>query len=297
MKTTISSLFLLCCGIITANAQISEKQLKPFIPKGYTLEDTSGDGLKQTSGDILMELISNEPDDFETLVLLHNEKGKLTKIAENNGLLMGKGMLGVSGGNYPSLSGNILSVDYSVGSGSALSDVSIQFEKSKNGNYVFKRYTSITKNHGVENVKERKKITAEQIGKIDFTTAAENEILKTRPGVYRYEPEISVISGTLTKKQFYGAPNYGETPEKDEKVWVYVLKTDKAISVYGNPDEDPETADQTVKDLDLIQTYSLDKKMDLKKYEGKKIKIEGVFQPAINGHHYTPVILEVKKIL
>lgn len=100
MKTTILSLFLLCFGII-GKSKISEKQLKPFIHKGYRLADTSGDGLKLTSGDILLELVSNEPDDFETLVLLHNEKGKLTKIAENGSLLMGKDMLGISGGNYP----------------------------------------------------------------------------------------------------------------------------------------------------------------------------------------------------
>jgi len=468
MKTIILSLFLLCCCIINVNAQISEKQLQPFIPKGYTLTDASGDGLKKSSGDILLELVSDEYNDFETLVLLHNEKGKLTKIAENSSLLMSKDMLGTSGGTYPSLAGTILSVDYSVGSGSALSDISIQFEKTKDGQYEFKEYTASTKNHGVENLKERQKITAAQTGTISFADATEDLILKKAntkataenkdmpvykaqkqfakyipdgfqlaafaegdlnldglkkdvvlvifgpeiscrilllmqqsngtyktaqnnnklididdtfnannlkvvikngyftfeqkvpvddndfdqryitfkydvapknwflhrfdvehysgfnakpskdvthltakefgkiafqemkhlPGVYYYEPAISVISGTLTKKMFYGVPNYGETPEKDEKVWVYILKPDFPVNVYGYIDQqNDETADKNVTNITEIQVYSTAKKIDFKNYLNKKIKLQGVFQSAQTGHHYTKVLMEVKKIL
>lgn len=467
MKPTILSLFLLCCGIITANAQISEKQLKPFITKGYTLADASGDGLKKSSGDILLELVSDEPDVMETLILLHNEKGKLKKMAENSSLLMGKGMLGVSGSNYPYLSGRVLSVDYSLGSNSAVSDVSIKFEKAKDGQYKFKEYTGSTKNYGVENLKERQKITAAQTGTINFSDATENLILKKAntktkaenndepvskaqnryakyipngfrlatfaegdlnldalkkdivlvvynengcqiklliqqskstyhtdqtnnklidveetfnaknlkavikngyftieqrvatgdnnfdqryitfkydatqktwllhrfdvehysgfntkpskevthltknefgnllfskmdhlPGVYAYDPALSVLSGTLTKKQFYGKPNYGETPENDEKVWVYILKPDFPVNVYGDIDpQDPETADKTVTNITEIQVYSTDKKMDFKNYLNKKIKLNGLLFRGRNAHHHTEVLMEVKKIV
>jgi len=76
--------------------------------------------------------------------------------------------LGVSGGNYPELSGDILSVNYTLGSGSSQSDVSIVFEKNKNGNYKFKEYDSVTRNYGKEDVSARQKITAAQIGEIFF---------------------------------------------------------------------------------------------------------------------------------
>ncbi|MGX9985459.1 hypothetical protein [Soonwooa purpurea] len=466
MRTTLFILQLLCLGIVTSNAQISEKQLQPFIPKGYTLADTSGNGLKKPSGDILLELISNEFNDFETLILLHNEKGKLTQIAENSGLMMSKELYGVSGGNYPSLSGTVLSIDYSIGSSSSLSDISIRFEKTKDGSYLFKQYTSITKNHGVEDLKARQKITAAQTGKINFSDATEELILKKAgihsvenneiffdkdqpqfgkyipddfqlaafaegdlnadewkkdavllsfnknqcniqlllqqkngtyntaqtntklmdvdatfnpnnlklvvkngyftieqkvpvgdnhfdqryitfkydvaqknwflhrfdvehysgfdtkpskdvthlttkefgkisfteiqnlPGVYQFEPQTSVISGTLIKKMFYDRPNYGKTPEKDEKVWVYILKTDYPFNVYGDADpQDPETADKTVVNITEIQVYSSDKKIDFDAWENKKIKLQGVFQSARTGNQFTKVIFEVKKNL
>ncbi|HRP89302.1 MAG TPA: DUF4431 domain-containing protein [Edaphocola sp.] len=471
MKNIKLSLFLLCLGLgfTTAHAQISKNQLKPFIPKGYTLEGTSGDGLKKPSGDILLILASKEMDDFETLVLLNNVKGKLSKIVENSSLLMSENILGTSGGNYPSLSGTVLSVNYSIGSGSAFSDVSIQFQKNKNGQYEFKEYRSSTKNYGVENLFAREKITAEQIGKVRFTDATEDLILKKAntqstsididewrskglkkyanyifedyqfvafadgdlnldsykkdavlisyndgncvvqlllqqkdgsykmaldnfslikiddrqynannlkavikngyftieqrivvdnqdnfdhryitfkydatqknwllhrfdvehyegfntkpskdvthlttkdfgkitfqkiqnlPGIYYYEPEISIVSGTLTKKMFYGRPNYGETPEIDEKFWVYILKPNYPANVYGDIDPiDPETSNKTMDNVTEIQVYSTDRKIDFKNYENKKIKLQGVFQYSQTGHHYTKVLMEVKKIL
>src|SRR5690606_22180539 len=120
---------------------------------------------------------------------------------------MGKDLLGISGGNYPELSVNILSVDYTLGSGSSQSDISIVFEKDKDGDYEFKEYTSVTRNYGKEDVSARQKITAAQTGKIFFSEALTEEfILKkaksanTKPckNDYQYEPAVSKISGTLT---------------------------------------------------------------------------------------------------
>jgi hypothetical protein len=175
MKTTL--LFLLALGYFNIYAQVHEKQLKPFL-NGLRLVNVSGDGLTQTYGDILLHLNSNEPDDYETLVLLRNEKGKLKKIAKNSDLLMGQGMLGNSGSNYPKLSGNILSIDYTVGSSNYQSDVSITFVKSKEGEYYFSMYTSITRNDGVEDPLASKIINASQTGVIRFSEADEKLLLQ-----------------------------------------------------------------------------------------------------------------------
>lgn len=177
MKTKYLLLMIFAFSTITIRAQIKTIQYKPFT-QGLELKDASGPGIKNNSGDILLELVSKEQDENETLLILRNSNGKLTKITENKLLLMSKDILGVSGGNYPSLIGEIISVDYTLGSSSSQSDISISFQKDKEGNYWFKEYTTVTRNFGVENLFERAKITAEQTGKINFSEASENLILK-----------------------------------------------------------------------------------------------------------------------
>lgn len=304
MKTIL--LFLLYISSTNTYTQVNEKQLQPFL-KGLRLIKVSGDGLNQTSGDILLELVSNEPDDYETLVLLRNENGKLKKIGENSNLLMGRGMLGNSGSNYPTLSGNILSINYTVGSSSYQSDITMTFEKNKDGEYYFSTYTSITRNHGVEDPLATKIINTTQTGSIRFSDADENNLLqqaetatsvKEPPVIYEYEPNLSIVSGTLVKNEFYGRPNYGKTPEKDEKILVYILHPESPIHVIATPDQDdPETSDKTMVNIREIQVYSNDKSINFSRLVDKKVKLKGLFQMGRSGGQYTKVLLEVKKIL
>lgn len=298
-------IILMLISTISVSAQIKPEKFKPFIGQQEII-DSSGPGLKSDSGDILLELKDDENPDFETLMILRNTKGKLTKTAENSELMMGKDLLGISGGNYPELSGNILSVDYTLGSGSSQSDISIVFEKDKNGDYEFKEYTSVTRNYGKEDVSARQKIRAAQTGEIFFSEALSEEFIlkkaksantKTGKNDYQYEPAVSKISGTLTEKMFYGAPNYGETPEKDEKETVLILKLDSPVNVLAEPDQpDSEMADHSIFGIMEIQIYTLDKKINLSKYLNKKITVQGPLMSAISGHHHTEVLMEVKQI-
>lgn len=304
MKKLIFSVLFSLVTVYLVSAQISEKQLKPFIPKGFTLANTYGDGIKQPSGDILLELSSNEGGDFQKLILIHNEKGKLTKIAENPGLVMVNDMLGDSGGNSLSLSENTLKINYSQGTFGYLRQVSIIFKKEKEGQYYLSSYASSLSERGKENKKERLRIAASQIGKINFSNATDDLILEKAKAVkgfsnnFGYEPESSTLSGTIGKKLFYGAPNYGETPEKDEKIWVSILRTNAPINVFGDIDpKDPETANETITNITEIQIYSTDKSLDLKKLEGNKVKLQGVFQAAQSGNQFTKVLFKVKKVL
>ncbi|MGB3291273.1 MAG: hypothetical protein WBA83_18545 [Burkholderiaceae bacterium] len=177
MKTILWLILAWVGGTAAAHAQVAEAQLRPFLG-GLSLVQSSGEGLTQSSGDILLELASQEPDDNETLLVLRSDKGKLRRVAENNSLLMGRGMLGISGGNYPALADGVLSVDYTIGSGSGQSDISIKFERLADGRYSFKDYTSITRNYGVENLFARNRISAAQTGAILFPDANEEIILK-----------------------------------------------------------------------------------------------------------------------
>lgn len=177
MKTKHVLFIIFIFSALKITAQIKPIQYKPFT-KGLELKNASGPGIKNASGDILLELVSNEQDEGETLLIIRNTKGKLTKISSNDQLLMNQDILGISGSNYPSFDDKIISIDYTLGSNSATSDISFKFEKGNDANYWFKEYTSISKNFGVENLFARQLITAKQTGKINFSEASEDLILK-----------------------------------------------------------------------------------------------------------------------
>lgn len=452
--------FLLFAFCTNSFAQIKPEKFKPFIGQKEII-GSSGPGLKSKSGDILLELKEIDDEDMVTLMLLRNINGTLSKIAENSNLVMGRGMLGNSGSSNANLGENSLSVDYTLGSNSSQSDVSMEFEKNKDGKYYFTTYTTISRNYGVENLFAREKITAAQTGKIDFANANEEGILKDSkseykdnyaeiskaavrykkfipegyqlatfaegdlnadelkkdavlvlageqmhsirvllqqkdgsyqlarkndyliaadntynannlklvikngyftieqripiddddfdhryitfkynapqkdwllyrfdvehysgfnpkpasnvthlnnkdfgqikfqkmdqlPGVYHFEPEMSAISGTITSKTFINDATVGI----DKNVTVLVLKLAYPVNVYGDYETQyQELADQTVTDIVEIQLYSVDPKIDLEKYKGQTIKLQGFFQAARTAHHFTKVMFEVKKVL
>lgn len=178
MKKTFLFLLLACIVSASISAQISIKDFKPFIGN-QKLVDTLFNGSRQDPKEVLLILIDNEEDDFQKMILLQNTKGKLEKIAENDELIMNLGMLGVLGNNYSTFSENVIDVAYSLGSNSASSDVSIQFEKNKrDGNYYFKAYYLINYNFGVENLFTREMITNLQTGEIKFSEATEELIFR-----------------------------------------------------------------------------------------------------------------------
>lgn len=466
MRKTVLLLLTVCMAAISVSAQVNPSAFKPFMGKEI-LVSSAGPGLTQASGDILLELAGAE-DDMERLLLLRKTNGKLAKIAANSGLLMKQDLLGVSGGNYPSLNGTTLSIDYTLGSNSSQSDISIAFEKGSDGRYYFKSYTTKTRNYGVEDLYSRKRLTVLQTGNLEFSEATESLIfdkakwkplpdptdqpgdqaaanryvkyvpegwrlacfaegdlnldgfkkdlllllynedvcaiqlllekkgggyevaqvqdklilpdetfnienlkavvkngyftierrmptdednfdhqyitfkydvatknwflhrydvehyrgfdpkpsakvthltkadfgtvsfkeMKRLPTDFYYEPAVSVLTGLLLKKQFFGRPNYGETPEKDEKVHVYVLKLDQPIRVLerGNPGGG-EIKDKAISGVRELQVYSSNKGLDLSGYLNKRVSLKGSLFTSRTGGQYTKVVLQVGAVV
>lgn len=498
MKSAFLFILLLSSCLISVQAQISEKQLKPFIPKGYTLANTYGDGMKQSSGDILLVLTSDEESDLKKMILIHNEISKLTKIAENNSLLYTNDFYGNSGSGSVALSGSILTVSYLMGSSSSQSSVKMMFKKASDGQYYFDSYTNWSRDYGVENLFRRLGFTSTQTGKVNFSNSDEDQLIalskiktyqepfsyetlqtsiktfskyipkgwgvhtlaqgdlnldahkedvllllknenepnkvkllillqqsnKTYQSVkennnllsfnadfsgsdpnfgyinginlnniqlvikngyftierrisnydnndyiidvskvdipfysnffhqyltfkydavakdwftYRYavenyngfagkpitttaqytalqigkyafnqvdnfpdytyfEPKLTQLYGTLSEKEFFEEPGYGQNPEKDKKVKVFILKTELPIQVYPIEYQDKETGDRVTKGLFEFQVFTTSKTIELKNYIGKKILLEGMLQQGASGHHHTPILIEVKNI-
>ena len=93
------------------------------------------------------------------------------------------------------------------------------------------------------------------------------------------------ISGKLAIKQFYGPPNYGETPKIDKIESYYVLQLYEPITVQ----EGSSTA--TVNEIQLI-LYNNNSGL----ITGGNYVVEGEAFFAQTGHHHTPIMISVNRI-
>lgn len=158
---------------VSLAAQVTESRLKKFVGN-ENITNVSGPGLTAHSGDILVTI---EDEDILDIILIRSKNGKLSILARNNNLLMGRDMLGNSGGSSPRLERDFLYADYFIGSNSGFSNISMVFEK-RGDDYFFSRYHSQTYNYGAENYFARTGITEEQTGTINFKDASEAGILE-----------------------------------------------------------------------------------------------------------------------
>lgn len=112
---------------------------------------------------------------------------------------------------------------------------------------------------------------------------------------YPYEPEIVELEGVLVQEQRFGSPNYGETPEIDERLNIYALSLKMPITV-GTRDSLSELNDTIVSDVDKIQVDFVN---DVPKAElaGKAVILQGTLSKSIWGREFYPVVLTVRYIV
>lgn len=106
-----------------------------------------------------------------------------------------------------------------------------------------------------------------------------------------YEPDVVTLRGTVAMEGRYGPPNYGESPDTDQKVTIAVLYLDKAVNVAGKgaPD-DPDS--ETVKDVAAMQIIH---PAGIKIGTGCK-EITGTLMKGFTAHHYTSVLIVTKSV-
>ena len=105
----------------------------------------------------------------------------------------------------------------------------------------------------------------------------------------------ATLTGTLIVKNFYGPPNYGETPKQDKIERHYVLKLDKKIDVISLGDTEGFDIDSEY-GVEIIQITFTTKESIIKSFKNKKIQMTGILFPSINAQQHTPVMIEVKSI-
>lgn len=113
---------------------------------------------------------------------------------------------------------------------------------------------------------------------------------------YYFEPNVSIIEGTLITRLHYGPPGYGEDPDNDEHEYPFILQLDDPIKVNT---EDTDMINSSISDVLEVQLVLRGSPyVDMaKQYKNKRIKVQGSLFSAFTGHHHTKVLMVVDKIL
>jgi hypothetical protein len=108
----------------------------------------------------------------------------------------------------------------------------------------------------------------------------------------QYEPATVILSGRLMTVQEYGPPNFGETPDKDERISVPLLALTRPIDVCG--DSASELNSETERGVRELQLLGV--KQSEGEYDNRSVRIVGRLSHAQTGYHFTKVLLSVERV-
>ena len=112
---------------------------------------------------------------------------------------------------------------------------------------------------------------------------------------YYFEPNTSTVKGRLIARLHYGAPNYGEEPETDEKEYPFILLLDSPIEVIERDDASMNRSISHVLEVQLV-LMNEDDLILAKQNINKDISVKGSFFSSFTGHHHTDVLMEVEEM-
>jgi len=113
---------------------------------------------------------------------------------------------------------------------------------------------------------------------------------------YYFEPDVSIIEGTLITRMYYGPPNYGEDPETDAKQYPFILQLDEPIDVISLEGDIHNSDRLQVTEIQVVPNNEEETK-NLKKYINKRIIIQGTLFEAIFGSHHMDVLIRIEEVL
>lgn len=108
-----------------------------------------------------------------------------------------------------------------------------------------------------------------------------------------YEPATVSLTGTLTSEEKLGPPGYGETPDVDRKMTIFVLRLDAPIDTCGQPGGVINF--DSLKNVTEVQVYCAED-LDCRQYLARKLTVAGTLEQAILGAHFKPVVARVSKV-
>jgi hypothetical protein len=116
----------------------------------------------------------------------------------------------------------------------------------------------------------------------------------TDPVRLEYQTTVVTLTGTLSAREAYGPPGYGEDPKNDRKERYWLLTLDAPISVAGNPKD--EANSQSESNVKAVQVVYAGKQSFQESWLEKHVSVTGTLSHAMTGHHRTPVLIEVSEL-
>lgn len=116
---------------------------------------------------------------------------------------------------------------------------------------------------------------------------------------YKCNTEGIQLEGALTEKMFYGPPGFGESPAKDVRDKVLVLKLAKSIMVESieNAEVKGSESSNRAKNIKEVQLFIRnDQTTKARKLLGKTVIAVGTLSEAITPRQYTDITMDVKTI-
>ena len=107
-----------------------------------------------------------------------------------------------------------------------------------------------------------------------------------------YEPAVVVLSGTLVRQTFPGAPNYESVARGDsaEQIWILRLRKGICVNVADHFDihEVGQKQIQLVLDPEFFKGFRY--------FVGKRVTVTGMLFHAFTGHHHKKLLLTTTAI-
>lgn len=114
-------------------------------------------------------------------------------------------------------------------------------------------------------------------------------------GWLHYRPDIVTLRGKVTTIINYGAPGYGETPEKDDVEESIILVLPLPIRVKSNSNGSLDS--ETITNITYVQLviYTGVAK-GYSQYFNREVEVTGTLFKSFTGHHHTDVLLTVNTL-
>jgi hypothetical protein len=116
---------------------------------------------------------------------------------------------------------------------------------------------------------------------------------------YTYDTRGTQLEGTLIERKVYGPPGYGETPTRDTRDTILILKLEQSISVKPAPHAKANSSASldVAKDVREVQLFTdRSQKPSIQTLIGQGIVVTGTLNESITASQYTKVWLDVATI-
>ncbi len=108
----------------------------------------------------------------------------------------------------------------------------------------------------------------------------------------QYTPTIVTLAGKLQQVHSFGPPNFGETPEKDQKVSYFAVVLSRPINIRGDSLQD------TLRNLDSVQLFFIQyhPTVDLDSLINHAVVVKGKLSQAQFPGEYTKATVQVSDL-